>query len=522
MTQSRPEQSIRSQNELRGMGRREQLKKKLTELWMGIDEERTTLADNREGFSERRHRIRFWRNKTREVSAVEHHPNQRCNLADESTRDSEPFTLRHDSLLTTDETARSLTSETCAVIHSPHAVKCNEDQEVESHSSETKGQNKQQRFARRAAISASPLLEPHESWDQFSPTTEASSSNDAETFSAVDANFTPVTPMPFTASGSGYPKLDKGLYAAQASSMKAPPIQNKIRFAEVTQQSPFKMNSESEISMETCSKFRRPLVTEGPLFKMQKNETCSAEATDSTTSNFSTKLWEHKEEESWIAKVLKEYCPVRLRKNKRLNFDSEEFRLMQANLTLKTLVDQELRDQDKKLIFRPSLSSGKSLFRSVFHFEQDADILENMEHFILCNEGLIPLFRGSRPAVRKHFIRRWHNHDRDRIIVCEQLMEKWSQDKTYLTRLMEEREKRQEIRLALEKNQESDDKLPPMSFFVKKMLIKMSGRRGRVGKPPKRGSKLLVYRKEPLFGVPYFEKRKQQFKGWIKDLMLSI
>lgn len=238
--------------------------------------------------------------------------------------------------------------------------------------------------------------------------------------------------------------------------------------------------------------------------------------------NLSSSTWENLNEESWYVRVLHEYCPVRFRKNKRLNFDSHQFRAMQSKLTFEALVEQEVRRQDRKLIFRPNKYTNKSFVRRWFNFEEDKDILDSMDHFILCNEGLTPIFRGSRPAVRKHLFRRWLNFDRNRAIICEQLMERWLEDKQYVNKLKKGRNEREQMRAEMETQQKDYDKIPPPSFFIKKVMSNLSGNPSRIGKPPKRGSQIVVLKKEPLFGSQYFENKKTKAKRWIKDLLLGM
>lgn len=244
--------------------------------------------------------------------------------------------------------------------------------------------------------------------------------------------------------------------------------------------------------------------------------------TNKSKLNLFSRTWENLNEESWYVRVLHEYCPVRFRKNKRLNFDSHQFRAMQSKLTFEALVEQEVRRQDRKLIFRPNNYTNKSFIRRWFNFEEDKDILDSMDHFILCNEGLTPIFRGSRPAVRKHLFRRWLNFDRNRAIICEQLMERWLEDKQYVNKLKKGRDEREQMRAEMETRQKDYDKIPPPSFFIKKLMSNLSGNRSRIGKPPKRGSQIVVLKKEPLFGSQYFENKKTKAKRWIKDLLLGM
>ncbi|QLQ81587.1 hypothetical protein HG537_0F03480 [Torulaspora globosa] len=514
-------------NEIR---KREQLKQKLTRLWARSNKEISASDSNTEWPDKKRHRLRFWKNNREETSSFEQ-PEQMRSWAPETEWSSNAFTISDylSSNAITESTVSSV-SGADTVVHRPYPLEVNEEHETMHTCPELEERNEKPKASREPAKLIPPEIK--KSWSQSSPSsTVASSPGAANTFSPVGTSFTPVTPMPYIESDAKVEKADRAFKSASKPGAIIPPCEKDMFFRDDNKQREIKVHFKPVTSTNQglqelkipnpppCNIEQFPQ-TEDPSFNFRGNG--FTKDTASRSNDIFSKTWEHIEDELWFAKLLKEYCPVRLRRNKRMNFDSEEFRSMQADLTLRTLADQELRGQDKKLIFRPSLSSGKSFFRGIFHFEEDTDVLEAMDHFILCNDGLIPLFRGSRPAVRKHFFRRWHNHDRDRIIVCEQLMEKWLEDRTYLEKLKEDRKRRQERRVLLENCQENDDGLPPFSFFAKKLLIKLNGQRGRIGKPPKRGSKLVVFKKEPLFGIPYFEKKKQKAKAWLKELVLSI
>lgn len=533
-TQPEPQTGLTEDAKPNEIRKREQLKLKLTRLWAGGNKEISASDSKTETSNRRRHRLRFWRNNREEQPAFDQ-PEQMPSWAaeTESSSNAEPFTIRDylSSDAISDSTVSSI-SEADTVIHRPYPLEVNEEHEPMHHRSKSGERKEKLKSSWERADSDPPALDI-KSWCRSSPcSTFAPSSGAANTFSPVCTNFTPVTPMPCTESDAKAEKAHGTVKSAWKPCTIIPPNEKDLFFIDDNKQRGIKVHfkplestsqsfEESKIPNNLpCSIGQFPQ-TMDPSFDISRNGLTKDKAGSPSSGEFS-KTWEHIEDELWIAKLLKEYCPVRLRRNKRMNFDSGEFRSMQAELALRTLAEQELRGEDKKLIFRPSLSSGKSFFRGIFHFEEDADVLDEMDHFILCNEGLIPLFRASRPAVRKHFFRRWHNHDRDRIIVCEYLMEKWLKDKTYLTKLKEDRKRRQERRALLENYEEHDDRLPPFSFFARKLLIKLSGQRGRIGKPPKRGSKLLVFKKEPLFGIPYFEKKKQKAKAWLKELVLSI
>ncbi|QLL33977.1 hypothetical protein HG536_0F03020 [Torulaspora globosa] len=514
-------------NEIR---KREQLKQRLTRLWAGGNKEISASGPTAEKSNRRRHRLRFWKNDREEPHSFDQ-PEQMRSWAPETdlSSNAEPFTISdYLAFGAASENTISSVSEANTVIHRPYQLEVDEGHEPMPYYSKLEDRNEKP----KPVNSVPPALDIKKSWSRSSPcSTVASSSGAANTFSPVCAGFTPVTPVLYTESDSSGEKADGRLKSAWKPRTIIPASEKEMVFIDDNKQREIRLHfkplpntsqglEELKISSYPPCSIEEFPQTEDPLFDIQRNDL--TKDTVSPNSEVSLKTWEHIEDEIWFAKLLKEYCPVRLRRNKRMNFDSEEFRSMQADLTLRTLAEQELRGQDRKLIFRPSLSSGKSFFRSIFHFEEDEDVLDAMDHFILCNEGLIPLFRGSRPAVRKHFFRRWHNYDRDRIIVCEQLMEKWLEDKTYLAKLKEDRKRRQERRLLMESCEGNNDRLPPFSFFAKKLLVRLSGQRGRIGKPPRRGSKLLVFRKEPLFGIPYFEKKKQEAKTWLKELVLSI
>lgn len=263
---------------------------------------------------------------------------------------------------------------------------------------------------------------------------------------------------------------------------------------------------------ESAGMQKKPEQTKGPTVKYRRCQ--PSPKLNETKIELFSRTWENFCDESWYVRFLNEYCPVRFRRNRQLNFDSYQFRSIQYQSTLKTLMEQEVRGKDRKLIFRPTHCRW-------LHFEEDKDVLDFMDQFILCNEGLTPIFRGTRPAVRKHFFRRWLNLDRDRTIICEQLLENWSEDKQFLDKLRRDREKRNQLRSEMERRQEKYNTVPSISFFMERLVSKLTGKGGRIGKSPKRGSQLVVLRKEPLFGIPYFEEKRSRAKRWVKNILLG-
>lgn len=511
------------------LGKREHLKLKLAKFWAGSHGEDGSVTKT-ETPNERRHRLRFWRKNKEESPSVEQAPQMPLwTPATDSSSNAESFTIR--DYITTDavsESTVSSISETNTVVHTPFPLVASMENESVSQLSEPKSEEKDP-YA--APTTTKSMVETTNPWRRFTPLSTNPTIIPSPAFSDCRQNYTPLTPQNYPGSDSKVasynsawkpcttvPPGEDGMFFVDGQKQSVPSLhfEPRAQFDQGLKELHFQMQPGS------YSNNRQSPATEDYLFDVQRNGLSPMQGTASPNAKSISRTWEQIEDELWVARLLKEYCPVKLRKNKRMNYDSEEFSLKQADMTLKALVDQELRDQDKKLIFRPSLSSGKSFFRGVFHFEEDEDILESMEQFILCNDGLIPLYRGDRPALRRHLFRRWQNHDRDRIIICEQLLEKWQEDKSYLNRLKEDRDRRQQRRLYMNDVEGHDDKLPPFSFFVKKLLVRLNGTRGRIGKPPKRGSKLLVLKKEPLFGVPYLEKKKLQAKAWIKDLLLRI
>lgn len=223
-----------------------------------------------------------------------------------------------------------------------------------------------------------------------------------------------------------------------------------------------------------------------------------------------SKTWENMHEERWFVKLLKDYCPVRLRKNKRSNFDSDEFHGRQSKMALEKLANQESRCQDKKIIFHPK---GRSLF------QEEEDILDSIDHFIYCNEGLTPVYKGSRPAARKHFCRRWLNTERDRTIICEFLMQQWYLDKEYLHRLKLGRERRA-CAHELARTRRGISKVRP-PLFDECFPATMSAKEQALKRSTRDEIQVRKLRKEPLFGSPYLEKKKMTVKRWIKDILLG-
>lgn len=239
-------------------------------------------------------------------------------------------------------------------------------------------------------------------------------------------------------------------------------------------------------------------------------------------------LWERMEEETLIAKLLKEYCPVRFRKNKRYNYDSEEFRLKQHHMTVRTLLEQEYRPY-KKITFCPSKRSSRWYFPKWFHFEEEKDVLDSIDLFVACNATLRPVFRGSRIAQRRHFFRRWRNRETDRHIICEELMERWLEDRKILTDLKMEREMRQMKRDSEKFKNESTmpsecNEFPPISVVLAKLIEsvhrKINNR--EASHPPKRGSQVIILQKGPPLGIPYFGAKKEEAKRWVRKLLLKI
>lgn len=228
-------------------------------------------------------------------------------------------------------------------------------------------------------------------------------------------------------------------------------------------------------------------------------------------------------EETWIAKCLKDYCPVRFRRVKHLDYESPEFKTKQVLMALNAVADQERREGNCKVRFRPDRGQSKSFFRRLLHFEMDEDIVDSLEDYIASNRGLPPMFSGTGPAVRRHFFRRWKNVDRDKAIIYDHLKSMWSLDKRFVRQLKLARELRtdelEDIRFLEELFNGPSDRFPPLSFFTNRGITKLKSLRTpaepeqRVeGVPPERS----------ISSHPYFALQKRRAKIWIKDLLLSI
>lgn len=551
-------------------GRRERFKMKMTKIWMGSKR----LEDS--GANEKSHHLRFWRNKESDKAAL-------SLITQSAFPGSESPTLSYYSPPTSGSpsSATSVRSAEESVIYKP----LGSPQLAAGEANTQRSLDIDERFTRICPSGAPPPSFEHsicsaastKSAEFASGSSALSMEDGSEAFSPTanfGSGFTPITPMPIDGADSKYraaepfPIIITSLASPRHNACIGTPM-----LAIDDGPPPTKMANEDSIFLPTgsappkklssdLSAYRRSSLP--PNFIMRETNTakdgglsvenstkpgidlgsneastpankpetskkiggqfrCSQPKTrlNNAQVELGSKLWENLEEEPWFVKVLKDYCPVRFRKNKRLNFDSQEFRCLQSRLTSQALIEQEVRREDKKLIFRPNYCPNKSLLRRWLNFEEDKDILDSMDHFILCNEGSTPIFRGSRPAVRKHVFRQWLNFDRQRDIICEQLMERWSSDEQYLERLRRSRMKREEARAWMEVGRKNDDKMPPASFFVNRLVLKLTGKRSRLGKPPKAGSRLVVFKKEPLFGVPYFENKKKQVKRWVKDLLLG-
>lgn len=228
-------------------------------------------------------------------------------------------------------------------------------------------------------------------------------------------------------------------------------------------------------------------------------------------------------EETWIAKILKDYCPVRLRRNKHLDYETPEFRSKQLMMTLEAVHDQERREGDDKVRHRPDRGFSKSFMRGLLHFEKDEDIVESVEDFIACNRGLPSLFKGTGPAVRRHFFRRWKNVDRDKAMIYDHLKEMWSQDEHFIEKLRLSRELRTEAsensRFLEELFNGPSDRFPTLSFFAARVTTKVK----HFGAEPVREHHARgVPPERSIHSHPYFAMKKRQAKAWIKDLLLSI
>lgn len=239
-------------------------------------------------------------------------------------------------------------------------------------------------------------------------------------------------------------------------------------------------------------------------------------------------LWERMEEETLIAKLLKEYCPIRFRKNKHYNYDSEEFQLKQHYMTIKILLEQEYRPY-KKITYCPNRGFSRWYLPRWFHFEEEKDVLDSIDLFVACNATLRPVYRGSRMAQRRHFFRRWKNRETDRYIICEELMERWLEDRTSLANLKMEREMRQmkrdreKFKNALTVPSECNE-FPPISVIVAKVIERINRKisNREASHPPKRGSQLIILQKGPPLGIPYFGAKKEDAKRWVRNLLLKI
>ncbi|QLQ81614.1 hypothetical protein HG537_0F03750 [Torulaspora globosa] len=229
-------------------------------------------------------------------------------------------------------------------------------------------------------------------------------------------------------------------------------------------------------------------------------------------------------EETWIAKCLKDYCPVRFRRIKHLDYDSPEFKSKQLSMALKAVLDQERREDDIKVRFRPDRGQSKSFLRRLFHFEMDEDIVDSLEDFIACNRGLPSLFTGTGPAVRRHFFRRWKNVDRDKTMIYDHLRKMWSLDKRFVRQLKMAREVRtdelEDKRFLEEIFNGPPDRCPPLSFFINRVMTKLKIPRTSEEDEPPRPEGAPPER--TISSHPYFALQKRRAKIWIKDLLLSI
>ncbi|QLL34002.1 hypothetical protein HG536_0F03270 [Torulaspora globosa] len=228
-------------------------------------------------------------------------------------------------------------------------------------------------------------------------------------------------------------------------------------------------------------------------------------------------------DETWIAKCLKDYCPVRFRRIKHLDYESPEFRSKQLSMALHAVADQERREGDYKVRFRPERGRSKPFLRGLLHFEMDEDIVDSLEDFIASNRGLPSLFTGTGPAVRRHFFRRWKNVDRDKAIIYDHLKRMWSLDKRFVKQLKMARELRsdelEDRRFLEELFNGPSDRFPPFSFFTNRLTTKLKSLRTPAeqeqrldGVPPERS----------ISSHPYFALQKRRAKIWIKNLLLSI
>lgn len=221
--------------------------------------------------------------------------------------------------------------------------------------------------------------------------------------------------------------------------------------------------------------------------------------------------------ENLVAKILGDYCPLKLRNNIRFNYDSHEFKIHQYYMTTRALLQEQYKTH-RKVVFTPK--PGKWL-----NFEWETDILDSIDDFIRINKNLYPMYKGPRIIQRKHLIRRWKNRDRDRLIILEQLLDYWREDPFVIDQLKWEKHLMQPppINPSLSTCNEPPER-PPLKLVVSKIFEKMTMdvAHKKLGRPPRKGSSVVLLKEGPPLGIDYFGYKREKLRDWFNHLLLQL
>lgn len=117
-----------------------------------------------------------------------------------------------------------------------------------------------------------------------------------------------------------------------------------------------------------------------------------------------------------------DYCPVFLRKQKTLNYETDNYKQFRRHIAYRRMLIQD-REWKRRFVYNPT-RRDLPWYRRIFHWELE-DQVEDIIEFTSYVKPLMPEYRPERPrsgvqrVPKKHFFRRWRNKQWEMAVIRE-------------------------------------------------------------------------------------------------------